>query len=315
MKFDFTNPLNNLSVLHTKIWDAHVHIWEAGAFEELSKWGSTYGIERFMGIAQPEVKKTLDSLGRDSEIVFGYYLPMQAFAEHDSKTLLDAVDEAHSLGYSMLKCWFGPRFLDYFNATKPFSISNPTFEPVFTKIEDYNLPLDIHVSDPDVWYSKKYLDKKRYRTKKQAISEFVDVLKRVPSLKVISVHFGSLPESLDQLTEILEKFKNLYVDTASTKWIIRELGKDTQKSRAFFIRYQNRILFASDLSCGWGDRTEDYFATRYWTQRVFWETNFKNVDLPFPDDDNSEKTFINGLGLPQSVLENFYWKNAVKFFS
>ncbi|MFX0086122.1 MAG: hypothetical protein ACFFAU_10620, partial [Candidatus Hodarchaeota archaeon] len=65
-----------------------------------------------------------------------------------------------------------------------------------------------------------------------------------------------------------------------------------------------------------GDRADNYFATRYWSQRLFWETNVKNVKLPFDDDDNpTPPTYINGLNLPQRFLEDFYWKNTKKFFS
>ena len=317
MKFNLKDPLAGLSPLNTEICDAHVHIWDVDEFNELEKWGHRYGVQRFMGIAQPEVRKALEKNGKDSKIIFAFYLPMGAFADHDQNKILKAVDEAHHLEYSMLKMWFGPRFLDYFepsNKTK-FTISAPEFVPVFSRIEDYNLPIDVHVADPDVWYQTKYLDRELYRTKEDAINEFLTVMERHPSLRAISVHFGSLPESLEQLESIFKKFPNFYVDTASTKWIIRELGKNPQKSREFIIRYKKRILFATDLSVGWGDRTEDYIATRYWAQRLFWETNVQNIELPFSDEDNpNPPTCINGLNLPQSVLNHFYWQNAEEFF-
>lgn len=270
-----------------------------------------------MGIAQPDVKKTLEQNGKDSKIIFVMYLPMGAFADHNPKEILKSVDEAHNLEYSMVKMWFGPRFLDYFESSNKakFSISAPEFEEVFSRIEDYNLPIDIHVADPDIWYHTKYLNKELYRTKNDAIREFITVLERHPSLKTISVHFGSLPESLEQLESIFKKFPNFYVDSASTKWMVRELGKNNQKTREFFIRYKKRILFATDISVGWGERTKDYIATRYWTQRLFWESNVRKVELPFSDEDNpNPPTYINGLKLPSSVLNRFYWQNAEDFF-
>ena len=317
MKFDLNNPLAGLSPLSTDICDSHVHIWDVDEFNELEKWGHLYGIQRFVGIAQPEVKKTLEQNGKDSKIIFAFYLPMDAFSDHNPEKILEAVDEAQNLEYSMVKMWFGPRFLDYFETSNKskFSIAAPEFEPVFSRIEDYNIPIDIHVADPDVWYQTKYLDKELYRTKKEAINEFLTVLEKHTSLRAISVHFGSLPESLLQLESIFKKYPNFYIDTASTKWVVRELGKNTRKSREFLINYKKRILFATDLSVGWGDRTEDYIATRYWAQRLFWETDVKEAELPFSDEDNpNPPTFINGLNLPQSVLNRFYWQNAEDFF-
>lgn len=317
MRFDLNDPLSGLPSLTTNIFDSHVHIWDADAFDDLEKWGNQFGVTQFLGIAQPEVKKTLEQNGKDSKIIFAFYLPMKAFAEKKPREIIKAVDEAHNLNYAATKAWFGPRQIDFFNTEKLVSIADPIFEPVFTRIEDYGLPLDIHVADPDIWYSTKYQDSERYRTKTQAIDAFNTVLERHPSLKVISVHFGSLPEihNLIQLEKIFKKFPNFYVDTASTKWIVRELGKDPQRAREFFIRYQTRILFATDLSCGWEDRSEEYFASRYWTQRLFWETDVRKVELPFADEDNENPpTVINGLNLPQSILKRFYWQNAENFF-
>ena len=108
---------------------------------------------------------------------------------------------------------------------------------------------------------------------------------------------------------------NLYIDSASTKWMIRELGKNIEKTIHFFKKFQKRILFATDLSVGWGDRKEDYLPTRLYAQRLFCESNVKQVELPFDDKDNpTPPTFINGLYLPQSILDDFYWNNAERFF-
>ncbi len=212
--------------------------------------------------------------------------------------------------------WFGPRFLDYFKAEKPFAINNPIFDPIFSLIEDYRLRLDIHVADPDIWYANKYTDIKRYRTKNQALEEFRDVLIRHKDLRVISVHFHSLPENLKVLEKDLKEFPNLYIDTASTKWMIRELGKNKNETKEFIQKYYKRILFATDISVGWEDRDSNYVSTRYWAQRLFWESNFQNVELPFPDTDNpSPPTCINGLSLSEKILRYIYWKNASKFFS
>ncbi|MHA1967009.1 MAG: hypothetical protein ACW964_04320 [Candidatus Hodarchaeales archaeon] len=39
----------------------------------------------------------------------------------------------------------------------------------------------------------------------------------------------------------------MYADTTSTPWMIRELGKDVKESNEWFEKYQDRILFVSDL--------------------------------------------------------------------
>ncbi|MFX1255429.1 MAG: amidohydrolase family protein [Promethearchaeota archaeon] len=315
MKFDINNPLNGLNTPNSRIWDAHTHIWKAGDYKNLEKWNKIYGIHKIIGIAQPEVRKNLEKTNQATNIVFAYYLPSNAFADINAQELLDSVDEAHSLEYKIVKMWFGPRFLDFSQSKKSFRIDHPEFEPVFSRIEEYGLALDIHIADPDKWYQTKYLDTKRYRTKDQAINEFISVLENHSSIRTIGVHFGCLPEHLEQLEKMFKLFPNYYIDTAATRWMIRELGKEPKKSRDFFTKYKERILFATDLSVGWQDRSDGYFAGRLWGQRLFWETNVRNVKLPFPDEDSpNDETYINGLNLPQDVLNHLYWKNAESFF-
>ena len=317
MSFHPHRPLDGLPDPPCDIWDAHVHIWEAASFPPFEKCASLYGVRTYMGIASPEVKRSLEPRIEAGRCSFALYLPNDAFARHDTNRLLSAVDEAQAQGYAMVKMWFGPRFLDFSDGKTPFDISLPAFEPVFARLEEYGLPVDIHVADPDAWYRHRYLNTRRYRTKRKAIEEFNTVLERHPGLRAISVHFGSLPEpeNLPLLASLLDAHPNLYVDTASTRWIIRELGRNPETARNFIMRYQQRILFASDLSVGWNDEEEGYYAKRYWAQRLFWETGVRNVPLPFPDEDSERgSTVINGLELPYKILENLYRDNALRFF-
>jgi hypothetical protein len=316
MEFNLARAQDGLPAPPCSIWDAHLHIWDADGFPAYERWAGAFGVTRYLGIAAPEVKRLLEQRGKAENIVFALYLPMDAFAHHDARTLLSAVEEARKSNYAMVKMWFGPRFLDFANAQRSFDLSLPEFDGVFSRIEDYALPIDIHVADPDVWYARKYRDAGRYRSKRRAIDEFATVLERHPGLRVISVHFGSLPEpeNLPLLSSLLDNHPNLCIDTASTKWMIRELGRAPGEARDFIIKHQRRILFASDLSVG-TDEGADYYATRYWAQRLFWETDVRDVPLPFPDDDSeNQATVIRGLNLPRGVLENLYWRNANEFF-
>jgi hypothetical protein len=315
LAFSLEKPLFGLSSLNTSIFDAHVHLWEANSYQNLRYWNLNYGITNIMGIATPEVKNRLEELNQDEKIVFGYYLSPTDFREFNVKKLVSAVDEAYAEGYVVIKMWFGPRFLDYGKVKKPFSIDHNDYAPIFSRIEDYKMIVDIHISDPDIWYKNKYIDKKKYRTKKEAIKEFSSVLEGYPSLKFIGVHFACFPEHLNHLSELLDTHPNLFIDTASTKWMVRELGSNVNQSKNFFSKFSDRILFATDLSVGGNKESiDEYFATRLWSQRLFWETNVIDVNLPFPDKDNEQQTVINGLNLSEVILEKIYWKNASELF-
>ncbi len=195
-------------------------------------------------------------------------------------------------------------------------------DSVYSHIEEYDLTVLMHVADPDISYMNKYKNTQKYGLKNDRINDFSNILENFPKIKMISAHLGSLPENLTRLSELLDKYPQLYVDTASTRWIIRELGKNVKKSQEWFEKYQDRIIFGSDLGNFEFNlkfflskhRRKYFWGSRYWSQRLFWETSHQ-APLPFKDKDNPEGTKINGLNLSNSTLEKMYYKNVMKLFS
>ena len=107
----------------------------------------------------------------------------------------------------------------------------------------------------------------------------------------------------------------MYVDTASTRWMVRELGKTPRNSAEWIKKYRDRIIFGSDLSVGEKEADRRYWATRLWSQRVFWETMLIE-QLPFKDEDEvNGSSNIKGLGLPQDTIDRIYYRNAYEFFA
>jgi predicted TIM-barrel fold metal-dependent hydrolase len=174
----------------------------------------------------------------------------------------------------------------------------------------------VHVADPDTYFSLHYQDSKLYGTKEENLNQIIDVIDRHPHLLFQLPHFGAQPEihRLPNLASWLDRFPNLILDTASSRWMARELSKDVEKARDFLIKYSDRVLFGTDLSSN-GENSE-YFAKRYDAQRYLWETNVLGKPLPFEDADTKDSggTFINGLDLPLTVLRKFYWENATRIY-
>jgi predicted TIM-barrel fold metal-dependent hydrolase len=219
----------------------------------------------------------------------------------------------------MIKFFVGPMFQYFIRKKEPFRIDDPRLDPVYSLIEDYDLTILVHVADPDISYMKKYRNVAKYGLKEDRITDFSNLLEKFPKITTISAHLGCLPENLPRLGELLDKHPQLFVDTASTRWMIRELGKDVNSSKEWFEKYQDRVLFGSDLGnmelnvkfLFSKKRREYYWGSRYWSQRLFWETSHQ-APLPFKDKDNPEWTQIKGLNLSESTLEKLYYKNASK---
>ncbi len=272
-----------------------------------------------MGIGDRKLKRKFASKGLSDNIVFCNYLSSYDFLKFNIKKLLDQIDKAHATGISHLKIFVGPMFQFFTRNKSFFRINDSRLDSVYSQIENYDMTVLIHVADPDISYMKKYKNKQKYGSKTERINDFSDMLDKFPKIRMISAHLGCLPEDVDKLGDLLERHPQLYVDTASTRWMIRELGKNVSRSKEWLEKYQDRILFGSDLGNFEFNlkffmskkRREYYWGSRYWSQRLFWETSHQ-TPLPFKDKDNPEGTIIKGLNLSESTLKKLYFGNASK---
>ena len=298
------------------IFDAHTHI---GAIDDISKMiaiEDDYGVSAQIGIVHNEEGFQAAKELYPDRFVFAKYLSLTDIARYNVEPVLGEVSRLRDQGYSLAKTWFGPRWRDYRDVPKDFRINHPRLEPIFQALEDGGIPLIIHMGDPDTYYATQYRDTERYGTKEEHLSQLEEVLSRHPKLRFQVPHLGSQPEihRLPNLSRWLDEYPNMVVDTASSRWMARELSKDMGKAREFMLRYQDRVLFGTDVSSSRCDR--DYFSGRYVAQRILWETGELGTPLPFPDADTEDigGTFINGLDLPLPVLRKLYWENAHRIY-
>ena len=324
LEYSLDKSLQGLDeTLHSyELFDCHVHIWHHWFFKQFLSVMKSYNITHMLGIMQPKIKKRLEKKGLADNITFSYFLSQTAFARLNIEKLLTQVEEAQHHQYQNIKIFFGPRFLNYPKSIRPYHIDDVKLEPVYEKIESYGMSMLMHVADPDTWYSKKYTNTAKFGTKAQRIQEFEHILQKYPTMKVISAHLGCLPEELEKLSELLDTYPNLFVDTGSTRWMIRELGKKPEETRDWFHKYQDRILFGSDISnLAFNLRflfrkphRNRFWATRFWSHRIFWETSH-NAALPFKDADSPEPPQITGLKLHTEILKKNIFLKCKKIVS
>jgi hypothetical protein len=299
------------------IFDAHTHI---GTIENISKMiaiEDDFGISAQIGIVHTEEGFQAAKERHPHRFIFAKYLSLSDIAQYNVEPVLDEISKLQEQGYSLAKSWFGPRWRDYYEGVpKDFRINHPKLDPIFQTLEDNGIPLIIHMGDPDTYYASQYQDSEKYGTKDEHLNQIEEVFSRHPKLQFQIPHFGAQPEihRLPDLARWMEKFPNVVVDTASSRWMARELSKGAKKAREFMLKYSDRVLFGTDLSTNRDDR--DYFSGRYVAQRILWETNERDTPLPFPDADTKDTggTTINGLDLPLSVLGKLYWENANRIY-
>ena len=301
---DFTNPPP--SRVREGAVDVHTHASRRPETRLLLDAASIYRVDTLVVISRepvtPDVLKG-DWAGRISvapHLTYDHLDDADRFISEN----LDRIERARQTGSRVIKFWFTPRFY----AMTRMRLDDARLVPIFESLEREGLVALVHVSDPDIWFERKYTDRELYGTKADQYPQLENVLARHPRLSVISAHMGGDPEHLDHLQQLLDRYPNLYLDTSATKWMVRELGRQREAARDFFIRNADRILFGTDQVVTENSELVRY-TSRYWTHRMFWETD---VECPSPveDPDCDGMPVIRGLDLPTDVLEKMYRRNA-----
>ena len=216
---------------------------------------------------------------------------------------------------------------------KLLAVDDPGLDPMFERAGELGLPIAIHTGDPKAFWFPPTPVNERYdelvvhpgwsffgqgvASWEELHAQFERRVARHPKTIFIGVHFGNDPEDPETVGKMLDKYPNLYIDTAAR---IPEIGRqDAAKMRAFFIRYQDRILFGTDA--GFGPDADDLMLgstgaepptpdeiVRFWDATWRWfESNDKKMIHPTPI---QGRWTIDAIGLAPDVLAKVYAGNA-----
>jgi hypothetical protein len=207
------------------------------------------------------------------------------------------------------------------------NFDSDAFAPYWEKLTQYQIPVLIHVNDPEEfwdagqvpdWATEQgwFYGDGTYINNEDQYSEIFNVLAKNPDLKVIFAHFFFMSAQQSRLADLLEQYPNVYIDLTPGIEMYHNFSANIQKTRDFFIKYQDRILFGTDIGAkalllnpddgiDFGDSHE----------RVFLVRNFLENDGEFYL--NPENTFLfgdpkipfRGLSLPEDVLKKVYSGN------
>jgi predicted TIM-barrel fold metal-dependent hydrolase len=238
-----------------------------------------------------------------------------------------ALDETFAQGAVMVKIWKEVG-LELKRPDGAFLLpDDPIFDPVYAHLASRRKPLLAHLAEPrEAWlpldpkgvhygyYSRNpqwhLFGKPEYPSHGQLIDARDRILEKHRNLVVIGAHIGSLEHDVDEVAKRLEKYPNFNVEvSARTRDLVRQ---PSSRVRAFFEKYQDRILYGVDRS--WTpfrsetpptDAARDRFAADLEAQyRRDWAYYAGTGPITY----GSET--VEALALPQAVLEKFYWRNA-----
>ena len=327
--------------------DAHTHISPEGlerALALMDRWGID-GLVNLSGGApgspdfplEDQIRVARASGGRIAVFTnLSFRKALRTRPDDYGKALAEELKKAKALGAIGLKI-FKSLGLGYPAADGEgmLPVDDPGLDPLFDMAGKLGMPVSIHTGDPKAFWQPA--DEKNERWDElQAHPEWSFYGGQVPSWQAlydaferrvarhpktifIGVHFGNNPEDPARVGRMLDKYPNLYIDTAAR---VPEIGRqDAAMMRAFFEKYQDRILFGTDLGIG---ATQDEMmygsngATpptlederRYFTSTFrYFETTDKQFESPTPIQGRWK---IDGLGLPEPVLRKLYFDNAAR---
>ncbi|MDO1500423.1 amidohydrolase family protein [Winogradskyella maritima] len=192
------------------------------------------------------------------------------------------------------------------------AIDDPRLNPIWKTCGELGIPVLIHAGDPKPFWdefdadNERWLELKTHSRRKrsptdpapweQIILEQHNMFKRHPNTTFIHAHMGWFANDLGKLGTLLDEMPNMNVGIGA---IIAELGRQPRFAKAFFEKYQDRILFGKD---SW---KPEEFPTYF---RVL-----ESDDEYFPYHKKYHAFWaMYGLDLSDEVLKKVYYKNALR---
>ncbi|MBK7594457.1 MAG: amidohydrolase family protein [Gemmatimonadetes bacterium] len=192
-------------------------------------------------------------------------------------------------------------------------IDDPELDPVWEMAAKLKIPVFIHVADPAEFWSpldfhnerwlelalfpdRRYQDRSRFPDFETLMGERDRLFARHPKTTFVIAHLGWHAQDLARLGKLFDRFPNLHSEIGA---VLYDLGRQPRAAHAFFVKYQDRILFGKDAFYPeeypyyWRVlETEDEYFDYYRGYHAFWK--------------------MYGMGLPDTVLQKLYFRNALR---
>jgi predicted TIM-barrel fold metal-dependent hydrolase len=193
-------------------------------------------------------------------------------------------------------------------------------DPLFEACGKLGLPVNVHIADP-IWmylpmdiHNDGMMNAYNWRIDvsqegmlghAQMINMLEHTVQKHPGTIFIACHLANCCHNLQLVGKLLDRYPNLYADISSR---LKELATVPRYARDFFIKYQDRLFFGSDI--GYDPAHTLDFATEVY------QASFRLLESA--DDHIYEHHLFKyhwplyGLELPEGVLKKLYRDNALK---
>lgn len=196
------------------------------------------------------------------------------------------------------------------------SVDDARLNVIWETAAALELPVLVHIADPVAFFDP--IDETNERWEElgahpdwaftsppfpsfmHILRSFFNLVKRHPRTTFIGAHVGCYAENLGWVGTMLDECPNYLIDIAAR---IGELGRQPYTARKFFLRYQDRILFGSDM----GPAPQEYRLCYRFLETDDEYFNYNTTEVPAQG-----RWFVHGLYLPPEVLRKIYHDNAAR---
>lgn len=139
------------------------------------------------------------------------------------------------------------------------AICDARYDKMFSYLEENDIPVTIHVNDPEKLWEKRELTEYEilrgwgycdgtYLSKQEIYEEAFAMLNKHPKLKVTFAHFYFLSCFMEEAVRVMETYPNVKFDLAPGWEMFLGFSQDIDAWQAFFEKYSDRILFGTDCN-------------------------------------------------------------------
>lgn len=219
------------------------------------------------------------------------------------------------------------------------AVDDERLDPLWDQAGELGVPVGIHTGDPKAFFEKPGPENERwaelrlapswsfygeeYPSRKELLDARDRVVARHPDTTFILLHVANNPEDIDYVDRLMDEHPNVMIDVAAR---VAEIGRhDAEKVRRFFVKHQDRIVFATDLGLRAQPTSKGLqyrltlgsvskepptladvadFYDKHWR---YFESDAEAIEHPVPIQGDWK---VHPIDLPQQVLDKVYWKNA-----
>ncbi|TMM56238.1 amidohydrolase [Maribacter algarum] len=242
---------------------------------------------------------------------------------------IEKLEQEIRSGARMVKVWKNFGMVTKDASGKFIQIDDSRLQPIWDFLKERKIPVMAHIGEPvQAWrplddpnnpHFGYYTDHPEYHayqhpeipSYEMIITARDNWIENNPGLKILCAHLGSMSHDVDMVAKRLDKFPNIYVEPAARFGDL--VGQDSDKVKAFFEKYQDRILFGTDY--GTSSPQTEKTAGELKGEEQNLEESYRRLWTYLSTADSlalrGQKN--RGLALSEQVLKKFYYQNTADF--